>query len=224
MGISQQIGASSLIKAGVCTSSTRPASPFEGQMIYETDTDLTYIWGGSAWQQVAGGTAVGNSGLVYITSGALSSTSTNFVGCFSSTYDSYRIVIRNAGTSASAWILMQYLSGTTTVQSTANYYGGQMGITSAGGTSYPVWATASQHYLTFQSSGIDTNAVMDIHNPYLAKSKGHTIQSSEWSSPNYLQYSGGGNYDNYTVCTGFRLVGDGSTTLSGTVTIYGYRK
>lgn len=49
MGISQQIGASSAIKAGVCTSSTRPASPFEGQVIYETDTDLTYVWSGSAW-------------------------------------------------------------------------------------------------------------------------------------------------------------------------------
>jgi hypothetical protein len=49
MGISQQIGASSLIKAGVCTSSTRPATPYEGQVIYETDTDLTYVYSGSTW-------------------------------------------------------------------------------------------------------------------------------------------------------------------------------
>ena len=49
MGISQQIGASSLNKPGVCTSLTRPASPYEGQMIYETDTDLVYLWNGSAW-------------------------------------------------------------------------------------------------------------------------------------------------------------------------------
>ena len=49
MGISQQIGASSLSKPGVCTSSTRPATPYEGQMIYETDTDKVFVWNGSAW-------------------------------------------------------------------------------------------------------------------------------------------------------------------------------
>ena len=49
MGISQQIGSSSQIKPGVCTSLTRPASPYEGQMIYETDTDLVYLWSGSSW-------------------------------------------------------------------------------------------------------------------------------------------------------------------------------
>lgn len=49
MGLSQQIGASSLSKPGVCTSSTRPATPYEGQMIYETDTDKVLVWNGSAW-------------------------------------------------------------------------------------------------------------------------------------------------------------------------------
>lgn len=33
----------------ICTSSTRPAAPFEGQEIYETDTDLQQRWTGSAW-------------------------------------------------------------------------------------------------------------------------------------------------------------------------------
>lgn len=33
----------------ICTSSTRPASPFEGQKIYETDTGLSLIYDGSAW-------------------------------------------------------------------------------------------------------------------------------------------------------------------------------
>jgi hypothetical protein len=33
----------------ICTSSTRPASPFEGQVIYETDTGLSLIYDGSAW-------------------------------------------------------------------------------------------------------------------------------------------------------------------------------
>ena len=52
MGLSQQIGASSLSKPGVCTSSTRPATPYEGQQIYETDTDKVLVYNGSAWKQV----------------------------------------------------------------------------------------------------------------------------------------------------------------------------
>jgi hypothetical protein len=34
---------------GVCTSSTRPESPYLGQVIYETDTQLLKVWLGSAW-------------------------------------------------------------------------------------------------------------------------------------------------------------------------------
>ena len=36
----------------VCTSTTRPASPDEGTMIYESDTDKVYVWTGAAWSQV----------------------------------------------------------------------------------------------------------------------------------------------------------------------------
>jgi len=49
MPLSSVVGAQSIIKPGVCTSSTRPASPFEGQMIYETDTDKVLVYNGSAW-------------------------------------------------------------------------------------------------------------------------------------------------------------------------------
>ena len=47
MGISA-FGASG-IKPGVCTSTTRPTAPYEGMMIYETDTDKVLVWNGSAW-------------------------------------------------------------------------------------------------------------------------------------------------------------------------------
>jgi uncharacterized membrane protein len=61
-----------------CTSSTRPASPNEGMTIYETDTDKTLQYSGSAWVDVLGltnltsytpvlggtGWAVGNGSLI----------------------------------------------------------------------------------------------------------------------------------------------------------------
>jgi hypothetical protein len=49
MPLSSVVGAQSIVKPGVCTSSTRPASPYEGQMIYETDTDKVLVYNGSAW-------------------------------------------------------------------------------------------------------------------------------------------------------------------------------
>ena len=49
MPITNYLPSSRLIQPGVCTSSTRPASPFEGQAIYETDTDRVLYWNGSGW-------------------------------------------------------------------------------------------------------------------------------------------------------------------------------
>lgn len=37
-----------------CTSVTRPGSPANGRMIYETDTRRMYLWNGSIWFQIAG--------------------------------------------------------------------------------------------------------------------------------------------------------------------------
>jgi len=55
----------------ICTSSTRPASPFEGQTIYETDTDLSYTYTGSAWVQT------GNSGAWQTYTPAFTASTTN---------------------------------------------------------------------------------------------------------------------------------------------------
>lgn len=33
----------------LCTSTTRPASPFSGQLIWQTDTKSGFVWNGSAW-------------------------------------------------------------------------------------------------------------------------------------------------------------------------------
>jgi len=58
MPFSSVLGASSVIKPGVCTSTTRPSVPFEGQLIYETDTDRVAAYNGSAWVYTATGAIV----------------------------------------------------------------------------------------------------------------------------------------------------------------------
>ena len=49
MGLSSVSGASSIIQPGVCTSTTRPAAPYHGQAIFETDTNTVRIWLGTEW-------------------------------------------------------------------------------------------------------------------------------------------------------------------------------
>ena len=37
------------IKPGICTSTNRPANPYLGMVIFETDTSKMRVWLGSAW-------------------------------------------------------------------------------------------------------------------------------------------------------------------------------
>jgi hypothetical protein len=55
------------LRPGVCTSSNRPVTPFEGQMIYETDTDMVAIWNGSAWRYIAATTPTNGTVLQVVT-------------------------------------------------------------------------------------------------------------------------------------------------------------
>jgi len=58
MPFSSVLGANSVIRPGVCTSTTRPTVPYEGQLIYETDTDRVAAYNGSAWVYTATGAIV----------------------------------------------------------------------------------------------------------------------------------------------------------------------
>ena len=38
------------LRPGVCTSTTRPSTPYTGMVIYETDTNKALSWNGSSWK------------------------------------------------------------------------------------------------------------------------------------------------------------------------------
>ena len=200
-------------RPGVCTSGTRPTAPYEGQVIYETDTDLSYVWGGAAWQQVSGGTAVGNSGLVYITSVTIGTAvaSVAVANCFSSTYDNYRIQVNNGIGSALQAIAMTMTGSTTGYYQTLAYW------TYAGAATVLPVSNGAQW--TYVGESGDSNTInMDIINPNLAK---------------YTQFNGAyigsvagvtqGYHAVTTAYTGFTLSVAGTMT-GGTVRVYGYRK
>jgi hypothetical protein len=79
MPLSSVIGAQSMLKPGVCTSTTRPASPYTGQMIYESDTTRLRLWNGTAWSTVTHSTAISVEYLVVAGGGGGGTDTTNGV-------------------------------------------------------------------------------------------------------------------------------------------------
>lgn len=214
MAISASLGTAGL-KQGVCTSTTRPTGPYEGQMIYETDTDLTYVYNGSSWQQVSGGTAVGNSGLVTIASGTATAGTLIIAGAFSSTYDSYRLVI-NASGSSSGEISAQFRVGTTTSNNSYNW--ALWGSLDSGTASN--YAATNQSFLT-TTYGIGS-CVLDIFAPYLAQETWYAGTQVMNAFGTYYNRQIGGRHTQTTSYDQLVIVVPASVTIR--YSLMGYRK
>ena len=208
------------LRQGVCTSSNRPATPFEGQMIYETDTDLTYIYGGSAWQQVSGGTAVGNSGLVYVKSQTVGSgvTSVTVSDAFNSTYADYRVVISGVSfSSADADVRVKFEAALSTYNWAGTYqlYTNPTVITGTG-------ASSSSGGIAIGASETSGNfsCAFDVQRPALSS---FTVVTGTHANDSYrTTYSGCMN--TATAYTDLIINVSGGTMTGGTITVYGYRK
>ena len=64
------------LRPGVCTSSTRPTAPYEGQVIYTTDLDTMEIWNGTAWRIVGASTPTNGTVLQVVTASISTNTTT----------------------------------------------------------------------------------------------------------------------------------------------------
>ena len=227
MGISQQIGSSSLSKPGVCTSSTRPATPYEGQMIYETDTDLSYIYGNSAWQQIAGSTAVGNSGLVYVTSATYTATNDLIISnCFSSTYTNYKIIFEVDTASTSVGINFQFRDGSGDLSGSYYSSGSQTNIGSATVTRYAESNTANSLALVAYTTLTYGFCHLEVMRPNETQYTMYNNTNMNYRPATDLieQRIYAGAYQQTTAVTGIHFYTGSAATFAGKYFIYGYRK
>ncbi len=223
MGLSQQIGASSLIKPGVIdNTAARPASPFEGQVIFQKDTDQLLVWNGTAWV-IPNSPAQNPGGLELITSGTLSGSTTNITGCFSSSYDIYKTYFYELTTSGDLEIGFRMLSNTTPA-STASTYSVQR-LYSQGSTVGGSKSTLSYGRIGYGDSTAAFQSAYEItfFNPFAAKytniASGFTYSDSNASSLidfNATQHTVATSYD------GFQIYMD-SGTVTGKYSVYGLR-
>lgn len=224
------------LRPGVCTSTTRPTAPYEGQMIYETDTDLTYIWGGSAWQQVSGGTAVGNSGLVYIAgasfSGITSGAPLDVNSVFSSTYTNYVLVLRVSQTVANGSSLLRMRTVAAQESSSVYNHGWGGGYVSSvpaynwDGFSFSNPFSPDNYFYLGMSPGVGYSSTcrLEIMSPNVARTTRFTGQAyTDYTGTWYnTSLAGSGEVGTSTQYTGFRFY-PAAGTASGEYTIYGYR-
>jgi hypothetical protein len=220
MGLTQQIGASSIIKPGVIdNTAARPASPYEGQVIFQKDTDQLLVWNGTAWV-IPNSPAQNPTGLEYVAGASFSAVTEILIDSkFTSTYRNYRLVLdcqSSAGGSVFSW---QLRSGSSTI-STTTY---QFQFLSVDSTTVSSSRTTGASSVRIGAN--DTSAyhalTSDIFCPQVAEPT-RIINTFNRNSGNTTESIWGAN-TNSTSYDGMRI-SVGSGNMTGSYTLYGYRK
>ena len=216
MPLSSVIGSSSIMQPGVCTSSTRPASPYDGQVIYETDTDRAMVWNNSAWVVLSTG-RTNSLGLDLIKTQTIGSavSTVPVTDAFSSTYDAYKIIV-TGGTASAATNLNYQNTGSTT-----QYYSG--GTTTTYSNNSVAGFSNNNGSSMLAGTTFTGSLVMDITviNPFLAKETFFSIGAVVYSSG---AGGGAGLHNVATSYTGFTIFPQSGTLTGGTISVYGYVK
>jgi hypothetical protein len=171
-------------------------------------------------------TYLANSGLVYIDTKTLATATTDFIGCFTNTYDNYRLVITTPQVSAAADIYFRLLDNTTPV--TSAYYYVVLGANVLGTIQNAFNNTAAEGYTgwttTAAGAGTDIGGlVFDIQNPFKAKRTMFTGSIMSYQT-DFKHATTSITQGNGTAYSGLRITTLTAATLTGTATIYGYRK
>ena len=168
-----------------------------------------------------------NIGLTYITGGALSSTATNFAGCFSSSFENYRIEFSKVNVGAG---FMQFQMLNTTTPFTSALYHSTLiqGNSTSASTTVDKVASGTSGYFQYNfqlTTDGSTSFSYDFMNPF---GTGRTFYTGGGASfydvtPFFAIGMGGGGVNSTTSFDGIRIASSGGGTLIGNVRIYGYR-
>jgi hypothetical protein len=170
-------------------------------------------------------TYLANAGLVYVGGGALSTATTNFQGVFTSTYRDYRIVIDSPNFASAGDIYIRMLLGATP-NTTANHAWAYRGLFE-NGTSADSNGTANTVMFTGVSNSVGalvlSGCSMDIYGPQLAQRTLVTSNAIAYSASGFGSRVGMTMHNVTTAYDGIQFLTLGAT-VTGNVTIYGYRQ
>jgi hypothetical protein len=164
-------------------------------------------------------------GLWKIASGPLSGTATNFEDCFPTDYDNFRIVIDQiVFDTAPADLYYQFLNGTTAAAS--NYRWGFLGLTVSNVNRDNNSTSATECFtgvnITSFPNLVLGTLTMDVIGPNIAARTFAHTSAVGFVATNYFRY--GVTLNNATTAfDGIRFLTNTAATVTGNVTIYGYR-
>jgi hypothetical protein len=170
--------------------------------------------------------AMDSIGLWKVASGPLSSSTTVFESCFTDDFTNYRIVIDSPTLSASDTLFYRLYSGATP-NTTANYSFAFRGLTIGGAASDSSFTAASAGITGFTQNVLNNVVLgavsMDIYGPKLAQRTFATHLAALYAGA-FVGRSGMSIHDVTTAFDGIGFMTLSATTMTGNVTIYGYRK
>jgi hypothetical protein len=215
MGVASYSGASSVIKPGVVTSSTRPSAPYNGQVVYETDTGNPLVYNGSAWVAFGGG-------LRYITQATPSAVQTVSINnCFTSAYSNYLLVIDTTATVGAGYLMARLrLSGTDAI---TNYSSQRIGAQGTGTFGNADVTGTEEFVIGYIDSGFPASSAQSVNvfSPALARVTTVTSLAGTKNSGGPLIFAFWGHHTTATAYDGITIFTD-ATSFTGTIRVYGY--
>lgn len=170
-------------------------------------------------------TYLANSGLVYVARATLATNTTDLVGCFSNTYDNYRIVLDSLNPNSSSDIYWRMLTGTTPETSAVySWYCNGYLDTGVASTSNAAGQTLGYTgYTQTVGAFVGGTITMDVIGPNLnQRTLAHTQAIGYYGT--FGNRGGGSSHSVVAQYTGIRFLTATAATMSGNVTVYGYRK
>ncbi len=219
MPFSSVLGASSVIKPGVCTSTTRPTVPYDGQLIYETDTNLVKAYDGAAWATV--GPSAGGMTFVAAQSFTTAATVSMAAGTFTSTYQNYLVMLQITANSTGQTISLR-VNNAGSPRTGASYYGSKFDVTAAAATA----ATGSNGATSFNFGTLGTTGLggfaFSVYSPLVATTRtslSYTGMGINNGISTNASIFGGMQYDTAEANDGLTFLVGG--TITGNLRVYG---
>lgn len=204
------------VRPGVCTSTTRPTAPYNGQVIYETDSKQTLVYNGTAWVMLTDADTPPGLELIKTQTVGSAVSSVTVSDAFSSTYENYKITMNSVGSTnhSVAISLGSSVTGYNQIMFYSDSTVGTALITNRNNASGLNWVGGCA------GNGFSSIVSVDLLGPF-SSNYTRVINGSYQDGTAYGIMQG--EHRVAASYTSFILTPNSGTITGGTIRVYGYR-